>query len=277
MTIDSSSDIMDIISKIKKAKIGDVKRIDFLEKVVSLSKPLKSEDEEYLIRLLYQLESGTVESAEDLPKIEIEEFKKVLNAYKKHYSEKAKNTINESKFKLSGSKTCERCSTRLGFKKFTPEKNWGIQNYLCKSCYEFIKLHVVNYSGLIKKSVDIISPKKHGVISVQNFDVSKRVVFGNKEEPILLSIPVEFILKHEIVDYEEESTKKKILTLGFKKTITNPHFSIIYKFPSQLERNIIFHSKDLAKISTSVGNLVLEYRSELLKSKDKDFETYKTT
>ncbi|QDI88579.1 hypothetical protein Nisw_03025 [Candidatus Nitrosopumilus sp. SW] len=263
MTTNPSSDVMDIINKIKKANIGEPDRIEELEKMVSLNEPLKIEDEEYLIRLLYQLKSETSESKEEFPKIEIDEFNKILTAYK---------------FKLAGSKTCYRCSERLGFKKSTPEKNWGIHGLLCQDCYDHIKFHVVNYSVILKKSDDsITSHNRHGVLSIQNFDNTKRVVFGDDSQPSLISIPVETILRYAIIDFEEESKMKKILTMGFKKTVVTPHFLITYKPPSLYQRDLIISSKELAKISAAVGNLVLEYTSEQLKSKDKDFESYKTT
>ncbi len=263
MTIDPSSDVMDIINKIKKANLGEPNKIEELEKMVSLNKPLKIEDEEYLIRLLYKLESKTDESKEEYPKIEVDEFKKILTTYK---------------FKLAGSKTCHRCSERLGFKKSTPEQNWDIHGLLCQDCYEHIKFHVANYSAILKKSDDsITSHNRHGVLSIQNFDNTKRVVFGDDSQPCLISIPVETILRYDIIDFEEESKKKKILTMGFKKTAVSPHFLITYKPPSLYQRDLIVSSKELAKISTSVGNLVLEYASEQLKSKNKDFESYKTT
>ena len=53
--MEEDSDMLDIIKKIKNAGIGEIEKINSLEQVVRFGKPLTSEDEQYLIKLLYKL------------------------------------------------------------------------------------------------------------------------------------------------------------------------------------------------------------------------------
>lgn len=268
--MEKGSDLLDIINRIKKAGVGDIEKIISLEQVVKFGKPLNAEDEEYLIQLLYKLEHNHVQNnvKEKSPKLEITDAKKIVDSYKSHYAEKAKEKISESKFKLAGSKFCVRCTKKLSFKKFKPHKNWGIKEVLCKECFNEIKLKIVDFSVSLKEA-DVISSidKKSGVLSIQNFDKTKRIVFGNKNFPELLSIPVEHVTSQEIIDYEEKSQTKKILTVGLKKTKTSPHLLIQYQLGNQT-RELILTSKELAKISTSLGHLILEYQKETFSKKD---------
>lgn len=272
MVSDSHSEILDIIKKIQKSSIGDEKRINFLEKVVKMGKNLKPEDEEYLISLYHKLDNVSVKE-NPIPKIDVEEFKKNLNDYKTHLAEITKEKISESKFKISGSKLCARCSTKLGFRKMKPDPLWGFTDYVCKTCFDFIKLKVVNYSVTVKEATmlsmsQLESLNKRGtVLSIQNFDHQKRMVFGNTINTKIIEIQIQNFESHEIIEYEEGSTAKKILTLGIKKTKTNPHILITFQKNNQRNR-IIFDSPDLAKVDSSIGNLVLQYQ----RSKSKEYQ-----
>lgn len=276
-SMEEGSDILDIIEKIKNAGIGDIEKITTLEQVVTYGKPLTSEDEAYLIKLLYQLEGHNIPKNPDkeLPKLDKNDFKNIFESYKSHYAEKTKEKLSESKFKLAGSKFCTRCTKKLSFKKFKPHKNWGLKKFLCKECYDEIELKVVNYKVLLKEA-DVIpsADKKSGILSIQNFDNTKRLVFGNKNFPDLLSIPVEKLTSHEIIDYEEKSSSKKILTMGLKKTKKSPHLLIIYQLGEENMHELILASRELAKISTSLGHLILEFQKESFSKKD--FETNPT-
>lgn len=269
---DSPSEILDIIKKIQKSGVGDEKRINFLEKIVKMGKNLKPEDEEYLITLYHKL-GDTSNKEKTIPKIDVEEFKKSLNDYKSHLSELTKEKISESKFKIAGSKSCARCSTKLGFRKMKPDPLWGISDYLCKTCFDFIRLKVTNYDATVKEAsmlsmYQLESLNKRGtVLSIQNFDNQKRIVFGNNLHPKIIEIQIQNFESHEIIEYEEESTTKKILTMGIRKTKTNPHISIVFQKNNQRNR-IVFDSKDLAKVDSSIGNLVLQYQ----RSKSKEYQ-----
>jgi len=267
------SDMLDIIKKIKSAGIGEIEKINSLEQVVRFGKPLTSEDEQYLIKLLYQLESHDISKKpeKELQKLDRTDFKNILESYKSHYTGKAKEKFTESKFKLAGGKFCTRCTKKLSFKKYRPNKNWGLKEFLCKICYDEIKLKVVNYKVILKQA-DVIpsTEKQFGILSIQNFDNTQRVVFGNKNFPDLLIIPVKKLISHEIIDYEEKSTSKKLLTMGFKKTKTSSHLLIIHKSET-INGELIIASNELAKISTSLGHLILEYQKESFSKKD--FET----
>ena len=270
------SDMLDIIKKIKSAGIGEIEKINSLEQVVRFGKPLTSEDEQYLIKLLYQLESHDISKKpeKELQKLDRTDFKNILESYKSHYTGKAKEKFTESKFKLAGGKFCTRCTKKLSFKKYKPNKNWGLKEFLCKRCYDEIKLKVVNYKVILKQA-DVIpsTEKQFGILSIQNFDNTQRVVFGNKNFPDLLIIPVKKLISHEIIDYEEKSTSKKLLTMGFKKTKTSSHLLIIHKSET-INGELIIASNELAKISTSLGHLILEYQKESFSKKD--FETKPT-
>ena len=275
--MNEGSDIIDIIKKIKNAGIGDIEKINTLEEVVKFGKPLTVEDEEYLIKLLYQLEGHDIskKSEKELPKLNMDDFKNIVESYKSHYTEKAKEKLSESKFKLAGSKFCTRCTKKLSFKKHKPHKNWGLKGFLCKECYDEIELKVADYKVILKEA-DVIpsTDKKLGILSIQNFDNTKRIVFGNKNFPDLLSIPVEKLTSHEIIDYEEKSSSKKLLTMGLKKTKTSSHLLIVYQSGEQNTHELIIASKELAKISTSLGHLILEFQKESFSKKD--FETNPT-
>jgi hypothetical protein len=272
--MNEGSDIIDIIKKIKNAGIGDIEKINTLEEVVKFGKPLTVEDEEYLIKLLYQLEGHDIskKSEKELPKLNMDDFKNIVESYKSHYTEKAKEKFTESKFKLAGGKFCTRCTKKLSFKKYKPHKNWGLTEFLCKGCYDEIGLKVADYKVILKEA-DVIpsTDKKLGILSIQNFDNTKRIVFGNKNFPDLLSIPVEKLTSHEIIDYEEKSSSKKLLTMGLKKTKTSSHLLIVYQSGEQNTHELIIASKELAKISTSLGHLILEFQKESFSKKD--FET----
>jgi len=242
-----------------------------MEDTIAQNKPLSNEDEEYLLDLLGQLDPENLHG-EIFPKIEVEEFKKSLEHYKKFYSDIAKEKLDESKFRLAGSKLCKRCSTKLGFKKYHPDGNWEIKGYLCRECYNLIKHHIANFPVIIKKG-EVNRLKKKGILSIQTFDDIHRIVFGTKEEPLLLQIPVSSILRHDFIEFEEDSKLKQFLTLGRKKTQTKPHYLIVYKVPHAFDRDLIFHSEELSKISSSIGNLILEFENSKLK--DNDFEDYK--
>ena len=144
--MEEDSDMLDIIKKIKNAGIGEIEKINSLEQVVRFGKPLTSEDEQYLIKLLYQLESHDISKKpeKELQKLDRTDFKNILESYKSHYTQKAKEKFSESKFKLAGGKFCTRCTKKLPFKKYRPNKNWGLKEFLCKGCYDEIKLKVVN-------------------------------------------------------------------------------------------------------------------------------------
>lgn len=271
---DSPSEILDIIKKIQKSGIGDEKRINFLEKVVKMGKNLKPEDEEYLITLYHKLgdahdEGGTI------PKIDVEEFKKSLNDYKTQLTEITKEKILESKFKITGSKSCARCSIKLGFRKMKPDPLWGFSDYVCKSCFDFIKVRVANYDVTVKEASMLSMSqleslnKRNTVLSIQNFDNQKRIVFGNNLYSKIIEIPISNFESHEIIEYEEESKTKKILTMGIRKTKTNPHILINFQRNNQRNR-IIFDTHDVAKVDSSIGNLALQYQ----RSKSKEYQNF---
>ena len=268
--MEEDSDMLDIIKKIKNAGIGEIEKINSLEQVVRFGKPLTSEDEQYLIKLLYQLESHDISKKpeKELQKLDRTDFKNILESYKSHYTQKAKEKFSESKFKLAGGKFCTRCTKKLPFKKYRPNKNWGLKEFLCKGCYDEIKLKVVNYKVILKKADVIPSTEKQlGILSIQNFDNTQRIVFGNKNFPDLLIIPAKKLISHEIIDYEEKSTSKKLLTMGCKKTKTSSHLLIMHQSET-INGELIIASNELAKISTSLGNLILEYQKESFSKKD---------
>ncbi len=272
-------DLLEMIKSIKKAGIGDPKKLDFYHKIIAdLGKSLQPRDRNYITDL-YQEIINNPHINEKNPKFDFSEniceVKGKIASAKENYQTKAKNKIESSKFKLAGGKFCTRCENKLGFKKNKPEKSWGIQGSLCKNCFQYVKVNVTEYPAFYKQGQLRKKEKVKGKISIQNFDNTHRIVYGTKEFPNLETILASNVKNYQIINYEEYCKRKKIMTIGLRSTISLPHLLIQYTDKNNREQELILQIKDLSNAYNSVGNLVLSNPSEIKNAKQESFSEIK--
>lgn len=283
-----NSELLEMIKVLKQSEVGDQKKLEVYTKLITnFGKTLDSKDHDYIVDLFNALNKKIVPDSEKSSKNNIVEniedvrekvntaksdYSEKINSVAENYKDKAKSKVEESRFKLVGGQFCKRCETKLGLRKNKPEKSWGIQGNLCKSCFEHVKVNVTEFPALYKQGKFRKEDKVKGKLSIQNFDNVHRIVYGTKEFPQLEVIQVNNIKKHELVNYEEYCKTKKIMTMGLKSTVSNPHLLIQYFDNSNREQEMILYVKDLSNVYSSVGNLVF---SNQKKTESKQQESLK--
>ena len=296
--MDEGAELIEMIRALKQAKIGDEKKLDFYHKIIAdLGKSLQPNDRNYIVDLYQELSQVDSDlENESKPRLNLseniddvkekvtdvkeeyveklndvkDEYKEKLNSTAENYKEKTKNKIEESRFKLVGGQYCTRCECKLGLRKNKPEKSWGIQGNLCKSCYEHVKVNVTEFSALYKQGQFRKEQKVKGKLSIQNFDNVHRIVYGTKEFTHLEIIQAQNVKHYELVNYEEYCKRKKIMTMGFKSTISHPHLLIRYSDNRNREQELILDIKDLSNAYSSVGNLVLSNQTKTQPEKQQE-------
>jgi len=292
--MEEGSELLEMIKALKEAKIGDEKKLDFYHKIIAdLGKSLQPNDRNYIVDLYQELNktnstepitneydskfnvSENIDDVKEKVSDIKDEYKEKINAVAEDYKEKAKVKVEESRFKLVGGKFCTRCETKLGFRKNKPEKSWGIQGYLCKSCFEYIKNNITEFPALYKQGQFRKEQKVKGKLSIQNFDKINRIVYGTKEFPHLEVISAKNVKNYELVNYEEYCKRKKLMTMGLKSTVSIPHLLIQYLDNNNREQELILYVKDLSNAFSSVGNLVLSNKTKTQSKKQESFSKIK--
>lgn len=265
--MDDDLQLLEMIKALKEANIGDVKKLDFYYKVIAdLKKPLQPKDRNYVVDLYQELmqndPSQTQSTNFKFTSENIKDIKIKINNAKEEYKNKAKIKVDESKFKLAGGQFCARCKNKLGFRKNKPDKLWGIQGNLCKTCFDYVQVNITNFPALYKQGQLRKEDKVKGTLSIQNFDNTHRIVYGTKEFPHLEIISANDVKNYQILNYEEYRKTKKIMTLGLKSTVSYPHLLIQYFDKNNREQELILYVKDLSNAYNSVGNLVLSTQAK---------------
>lgn len=154
---------------------------------------------------------------------------------------------------------CARCHKKLGLRKETPSAYWDYKGKLCKDCFDFIlpKAHV--FEAEYKEGFSDWTIKIKGGLSIQNFDDRRRVLFVSEGGNYRLEIPVSAIQKREIIDYEDESTKKKIMTMGISRKSSTKHLQITFLDDSSKMQQPIFNLKETQGVFNALHLLILQF------------------
>ncbi len=154
---------------------------------------------------------------------------------------------------------CARCDKKLGLRKIEPKLDWQIKGKICVECNKHICENTSYYEAEYKENEPDF-PKQKGMLSIQNFDDNRRILFIVKDE-IQFEILLPSIQKFESIDYTEKSTKKKVTTLGLKDKSTSKHLQITFVGDNGIY-SPIFQIKDFESVANSLNLYIQKYYEE---------------
>ena len=155
--------------------------------------------------------------------------------------------------------SCVRCGKKLGLRKITPKRDWQIEGKICTECNRHICENTSYYETEYKEDKPDF-PKQKGILTIQNFDDKRRVLFL-AEDTIQFEILLQSIQKFENIDYTEKSTKKKISTLGLKDKSTSKHLQITFVGNNGIY-SPLFQIKDFEDAENSLSLHIQKYYEE---------------
>lgn len=155
--------------------------------------------------------------------------------------------------------SCARCDKKLGLRKMEPKLDWQIGGKICSECNKYICKNTSYYEAEYKENEDDF-PKQKGMLTIQNFDDKRRILFIAKDG-IQFEIPLPSIQKFESMDYTEKSIKKKVTTLGLKDKSTSKHLQITFVGDNGVY-SPLFQIKDFESVSNSLNLHIQKYYEE---------------
>lgn len=176
---------------------------------------------------------------------------------------------------LGTNDSCSRCKKKLGLRKLQPRNDWGIAGKICKDCNDFLDVNAPVFEAEYKDGHSKYPQKMKGKLIVQNFDNKNRVLFLVQSN-IAIEIPVESIKNHELIDYQEESSTKKIVTMGISSKSTSKHLKITYLDNSKLE-SPIFGIIDVQNTINVIRLLRVRYEKQDTKPTQEMIDVIKKT
>jgi len=151
-------------------------------------------------------------------------------------------------------KTCCRCNKNLGLRKSTPRSDWGYQGKMCKNCFEDSTANSPVFQAEYKEGYSKWEDKMKGSLIVQHFDDRHAILFFPEKLSEKLEIPVATINNHEMVDFQEESTRRRIKTMGLSKNYSSIHLKITFLDDTNSE-SPIFGLKDVQSAMNAINLL----------------------
>ena len=155
--------------------------------------------------------------------------------------------------------SCARCDKKLGLRKIKPKTDWQIDGKICTSCNEYICENTSYYEAQYKEDEPNF-PKQKGTLGIQNFDNKRRIIFLAKDKT-QFEILLQSIQKFENIDYTENSTKKKVSTLGLQDKSVSKHLQITFVGANGVY-SPLFQIKDFEDAENSLNQYIQKFYEE---------------